>query len=203
MQELIEQLRKDVARGARNVDKARQALAILDSMEMDGEQVAGDCVEITMVSCPNCGNRLHAAIVSGVTHTATCAWCAQHKAHIPPPPAPTPAAPDPGPGWRLKEVGEMITKGDQWLNCNGWGDVTMTGLEKVIAQPLRTPIYHNPANLETAGEGYRFCLVSEARQDATEYWLPISKEWVRVSMPNGDDLSIHDTYRTNKPLPTT
>jgi hypothetical protein len=168
MQELIKQLRKDVARGARNVDKARQALALLESLELN----EGDLPP------------------------------------IPPPPAPTPTAPDPdpGPGWRLLKVGELISKDAQYTCDDGetWERTSITGRDVDASLVYRTPVYHNPANLETAGEGYRFCLVGETEKDASHWWDCSQSYWrtdfLRNSMAS---FECGNTYRTNKPLPTT
>lgn len=120
----------------------------------------------------------------------------------PPPPAPTPDAPDPGPGWRLMKPDEIVRKGDQWYAPAGyWKPSERLGYE-VCDEPYRTPIYHNPANLETAGEGYRFCLVSETRQDATECWYG-GYRWDDLTPDDEVSLRAGVTYRTKKPLPTT
>jgi hypothetical protein len=60
--------------------------------------------------------------------------------------------PNPGEGWRLVEIGEVIEKGDEWLECGGkWNPSLSTGVPKLIKNPLRRrikPKYRPFANAE-------------------------------------------------------
>ncbi len=131
-------------------------------------------------------------------------WIDKRVKPEPPPPTPTPDAPDPGPGWRLVKIGEVIPP-DSQIHVGGGEWFTSSRVGHVAAfNDLRTPIYHNPVNLETAGEGYRFCLVSETEADATDWWDCSSLTWSTDYLRNS--LAILEsgcTYRTKKPLPTT
>lgn len=149
------------------------------------------------------GERNQERIQGALTLLESIEWTKQrHPKLEPPQPAPTPDAPDPGRGWRLKKRGEMITRGDQSLCCGEWGETVLR--EPVMLATIRTPIYHNPANLETAGEGYRFCLVSETEEPGvTEWWNDEAKSWRVGSQGGGMHLHNKLTYRTQKPLPTT
>lgn len=60
--------------------------------------------------------------------------------------------------------------------------------------------YHNPDRLESAGEGYRFCLKTEMEHDATHWWTGM--EWSDGRLYWNQPLSSGASYRTNKPLPT-
>ncbi len=70
--------------------------------------------------------------------------------------------------------------------------------------PKRKAIWHNPDNLESAGEGYRFLIQGvEPRQDATHY-RTFHSDWINFNQgnaPHVTELLSVATYRTNKPLP--
>lgn len=115
---------------------------------------------------------------------------------------PAPKVPDPGPGWRIRAVGEQIAEGDQVLGFTSrtWHPA-MPPFGTVLGGIFRTPVYHNPAKLESASEGYRFCLVSETREDATHFWVH-DCHWEPLGAPQVKEFAKTFTYRTNKPLPT-
>ncbi len=68
------------------------------------------------------------------------------------------------------------------------------------APPKRKAIWHNPDNLESAGEGYRFLVKGvETQWDATHFWSVVQCRWYPHF--TGKDPLDGWTYRTNKPLP--
>lgn len=113
------------------------------------------------------------------------------------------------PGWKYAERDlHTITEYDIWV----MGDGILT-LQPVSAQeigsvymshlPLVTPVWHNPAGIDTPGEGFRFCVVGETRKiayaayDTTGYWKPLRHKSVRESLLEGVTYNTH----SSKPLP--
>lgn len=131
----------------------------------------------------------------------------ESESHTQPTPEP-PAAPDPGPGWRLIELGEVIPPYSQYKFHDGtWKFSDAVGaIHNRSTLTYRAPIFHNPVNLESAGDGYRFCLVSETRQDATHCFKQGDVDlWSSMECSKHDGVTGFQhgyTYRTNKPLQT-
>lgn len=59
--------------------------------------------------------------------------------------------------------------------------------------------FHNPAGLESAGDGYRFAYTDETRQDCHSYWSPSREEWVRPTRNSRAHLCPLLTYRVKLP----
>lgn len=69
---------------------------------------------------------------------------------------------------------------------------------------MNEEIWHNPKNLDSPGEGWRFVLRSELSHlpPDTEFWFNTKGEW-KLSMYAGGEAKFHfDTYRTQAKLPT-
>ena len=66
-----------------------------------------------------------------------------------------------------------------------------------------TPEYHNPQKIESPGEGFRFCLVSENLNvpDDAEFWNVASAKWEPATGGFKHHLNSFLTYRTRQPLP--
>lgn len=82
----------------------------------------------------------------------------------------------------------------QFCGVSGW----LIGRQWQSFQPLATPDWHNPENIESPGEGYRFLVKGEAARNGDEYfagtyWTPNTevKDWEWRLW----------THRTTRPLP--
>lgn len=60
--------------------------------------------------------------------------------------------------------------------------------------------YHNPKNVESPGEGWRFCLKSEIENPPIDAQIWTEEGW-RGSIHKGAPLSYFITYRTQAPFP--
>ncbi len=64
------------------------------------------------------------------------------------------------------------------------------------------PQWHNPQKLRSPGAGYRFCLITETEEDATDWWDNSLWAWTDMyDTPRERFLKADITYRTDKPLP--
>ncbi len=78
----------------------------------------------------------------------------------------------------------------------------MQTFEEPTSPPKRKAIWHNPDNLKSAGEGYRFLIqgVETAEIDATHFYSKHLIKWMTAYQTTGV-IDPSFTYRTNKPLP--
>lgn len=99
--------------------------------------------------------------------------------------------------WRSKGGLQDLEKAKHFIDL-------LIAHQPVETEPATLPLatsHHNPDNLESAGEGYRFCLVTEKEEPGfTEWWN--GKKWSDGGQIGGEPLYCGATYRTNKPLPT-
>lgn len=129
---------------------------------------------------------------------------AEVEAATPPLPLVSSSMLTPPPGWRRMEGHERIDTVSRLFSEHGYASPATSRLGKKVSEVCGlyiTPDWHNPRKLESPGEGYRFLLTSEARQDATHYWDSSTLTWDPIVGKNNDPLLPEDTYCTNKPLP--
>lgn len=110
-----------------------------------------------------------------------------------PPPSPEPVAearPTLAPGWRYAQATE---------NSRGTGG--RFACKEGHPSYWVVPDWHNPANVESPGEGYRFCVKGETRADATHFRFEESEVWGEMPDKLPGPLSLANTYRTDLPLP--
>lgn len=137
----------------------------------------------------------------GVTVAGSFYTCCTYRRRVEVAPQPetptTPYNPDgvasPGEGYRFLSEGEVLEAGDQLYAGECWASTRYAGLRvgeagrtectyrrRIAAQPATMP--HNPFNLTSAGDGYRFLNVGEAIAEGDEvggpWWFPIDPNWV-------------------------
>ncbi len=72
----------------------------------------------------------------------------------------------------------------------------------VATTPTPPQKWHNPQKLRSTGAGYRFCLITETEEDATDWWDNSLWAWSDLhDTPRERFLMADVTYRTDKPLP--
>ena len=109
-------------------------------------------------------------------------------------------------GWRLMDIHERVDTLTRGRSTNhGWIEPHTSLLGQPVADAgcrCITPVWHNPTNLESPGEGYRFLLTSETRQDAT-HCTKTGNDWDEMRAKDDGSTALFPglTYRTNKPLP--
>lgn len=106
-------------------------------------------------------------------------------------PCPSISAPAYYGGWAYEAADAMLKARDRGQ--------TPEPVPELIPEPVPEPDWHNPYGMVDAGEGYRFCLKTETRQDATHYWF--EGGWHSVAKSARPDFLSTITYRTDKPLP--
>ncbi len=91
---------------------------------------------------------------------------------------------------------------DHWHDIAGYA--TLAAERCIQPHPelaFEQPDWHNPDNLPSAGDGYRFLLKSETRADATHFFHEYARDWAVMNEVIREPSLSDCTYRTNKPLP--
>lgn len=149
-------------------------------------------------ACPACEQNGSQCLGCGLVEHGTPAGCVEPK-----PAPPAPELPLLGTGWKWAEINKhQIGKYDVWVRRDKTlvgciGDVV--GMTLRIDFPLATPDWHNPENIESPGEGWRFHVKSENRNVGDMFHY--SGKWrdCMMELRKDDDA----TYRTpaTRPLP--
>lgn len=106
----------------------------------------------------------------------------------------------PPPGWRRMEGHERVDTVSRLFSEHGYVTPHTSWLGKMVSDlygQYITPDWHNPEDIPSPGEGYRFLLTSESETDSTDFWTGYN--W--MDDDGNGHLSSYTTYRTNKPLP--
>ena len=102
---------------------------------------------------------------------------------------------------RIDTLSRVFTHG-VWMSFSAMllGKLVKTHYEECPAETVITPDWHNPCNVESPGEGYRFLLKGEKPPEDAEL-STIFHDWKQRGCP-GSPLCSRTTYRTKCPLPT-
>lgn len=129
------------------------------------------------------------------------------QAIAPAPEPPGPALPRLNKGWKWALRGvHVYTKFDKWWVAdndtliNSHSGIVGGGFTGDAPYPVATPDWHNPENIESPGEGWRFLVEGEDAQPGDEYFKEWSQKWAVNKDPDAFE-SEEWTHRTTRPLP--